>query len=84
MRSRQDRSNLINGRQLRAARALAGLSQKALGDAVGVSERAVRGWEAKGDLRPVGPPNDIRVEQILRGLGIEVFSEPSPGVRLIC
>ena len=82
MRLGKRRTNLISGRQLRAARALAGLSQKALGEAVGVSERAVRGWEARGDNRPVGAPNDVRVEQALRGLGIEVFSDPWPGVLL--
>jgi len=32
---------------------------------------------------PIGAPNHKRVEQILRGLEVEVFSEPSPGVRLI-
>ncbi len=83
MSSWKIRTHLVNGRQLRAARALAGLSQKALGEAAGVSERAVRGWEARGDSSPVGAPNDMRVEHVLRGLGIEVFSDPSPGVRLI-
>jgi len=83
MSSWKVRTHLVNGRQLRAARALAGLSQKALGEAVGVSERAVREWEAKEDVRPVGPPNDLRVEKALRGLGVELFSTPTPGVRLL-
>ena len=42
-------SNIITGRQLRAARILAGLTQKQLAKAVGVHERAARYWELKED-----------------------------------
>jgi len=38
-------SNIVTGRQLRAARILAGLTQKQLAQAVGVHERAARYWE---------------------------------------
>jgi transcriptional regulator with XRE-family HTH domain len=41
-------SNIISGRQLRAARTLAGLTQKQLAKAVGVHERAARYWGAEG------------------------------------
>ena len=40
-------SNIVTGRQLRAARILAGLTQKQLAKAVGVHERAARYWELK-------------------------------------
>jgi transcriptional regulator with XRE-family HTH domain len=76
-------ANLMSGRQLRAARALAGPSQKDLANLVGASERAVRAWESRKDHRPISAPNDSRVEKALLGIGVEVFSSPSPGVRLI-
>ena len=44
-------SNIITGRQLRAARILAGLTQKQLAQAVGVHERAARYWELKETKR---------------------------------
>jgi transcriptional regulator with XRE-family HTH domain len=48
-------SNIMAGRQLRAARILAGLTQKQLAQAVGVHERAARYWELKGDKPPSSP-----------------------------
>ena len=45
--------NLVSSRQLRAARALAGLTQKTLGDAIGVTERAVGSWERSKDTNPM-------------------------------
>jgi transcriptional regulator with XRE-family HTH domain len=44
-------SNIITGRQLRAARILAGLTQRQLAQAVGVHERAARYWELKENKR---------------------------------
>ena len=44
--------NLASGLQLRAARALAGMSQADLAAALGVNERAVRFWEPKRDRKP--------------------------------
>ena len=43
------RMNRITGRQLRAARVLAGLTQRMLG----LNERVVRFWERKHDRRGV-------------------------------
>ncbi len=54
--------NLITGRQLLAARVLAGLTQRTLGAALGLDERAVRFWDRKHDRRPTGVPNDARIE----------------------
>ena len=74
--------NLVTGRQLRAARVLAGLTQRTLGAALGVDERAVRFWERKHDRRPTGAPNDARIEQALLDRGVVIFHEPTPGARL--
>lgn len=74
--------NLITGRQLRAARVLAGMTQKSLGAAVGVDERAVRYWERKHDRRPTSAPNDARIEQALLKRGVILFADPTPGARV--
>ena len=74
--------NLVNGRQLRAARVLAGLTQRTLGAALGLNERSIRFWERKHDRRPTGAPNDKLIEQALLAHGVILFSEPTPGARL--
>ena len=74
--------NLATGRQLRAARVLAGLTQRTLGAALGVDERAVRFWERKHDRKPTGSPNDRRIEQCLLEHGVILFAEPTAGARL--
>ncbi len=76
-------ANLVTGRQLRAARVLAGLTQRTLGAALGVDERAVRFWERKHDRRPTGSPNDRRIEQCLLEHGVILFAEPTAGARLV-
>jgi DNA-binding XRE family transcriptional regulator len=75
--------NLVTGRQLRAARVLAGITQRQLAQAVGVHERAVRYWELKDNESPTataGTPELI--EAVLRNHGVIVFSSPTPGARL--
>ena len=74
--------NLCTGRQLRAARVLAGLTQRTLGAALGVDERAVRFWERKHDRRSTSAPNDARIEEALLDHGVILFAEPTPGARL--
>lgn len=74
--------NLVTGRQLRAARVLAGLTQKGLGEAIGVNERAVRFWERRHEKRPTGAPHDVRIEQALLEHGVVLFAEPTPGARV--
>jgi DNA-binding XRE family transcriptional regulator len=62
-------SNIVSGRQLRAARILAGLTQKQLAQAVGVHERAARYWELKEDKPPTTTCYHLeRIEAALRGL----------------
>jgi transcriptional regulator with XRE-family HTH domain len=76
--------NIVTGRQLRAARILAGLTQKQLAQAAGVHERAARYWELKKNRVPVSAPRSAqRVEAVLRSHGVIVFASPTPGVRLV-
>jgi DNA-binding XRE family transcriptional regulator len=75
-------NNLITGRQLRVARALAGMTQRDLATALDVNERAIRFWERKHDKRPTSAPNDVRIEQALLEHGVILFAEPTPGARL--
>jgi DNA-binding transcriptional regulator YiaG len=70
-------NNLITGRQLRAARALAGMTQRDLATALAVNERAVRFWERKHDKRPTSAPNDVRIEQALLKHGVILFAPKS-------
>jgi len=77
-------SNIITGRQLRAARVLAGLTQKQLAQAVGVHERAARYWELKKNRMPISAPQSLeRVEAVLHSYGVVVFASPTPGARLL-
>jgi transcriptional regulator with XRE-family HTH domain len=70
--------NLINTRQLRAARVLAGLTQRSLGASLGVDERQVRFWERR---IPTNPRKVARIEQALLANGVALFAEPTAGVR---
>jgi transcriptional regulator with XRE-family HTH domain len=77
-------SNIISGRQLRAARVLAGLTQKQLAKAVGVHERAARYWELKENKPPTSTLSLLEeVEVVLLNHGVIVFASPSPGARLV-
>jgi transcriptional regulator with XRE-family HTH domain len=76
-------SNIVTGRQLRAARILAGLTQKQLAQAVGVHERAARYWELKENKLPTSTLDILeKIEAVLRDHGVIVFSTPTAGVRL--
>jgi transcriptional regulator with XRE-family HTH domain len=76
--------NLVSGRQLRAARVLAGLTQAQLAEQVGCHERACRYWEAKGDDRPTSTTSILqKIEAALLANGVVVFREPSPGARIV-
>jgi transcriptional regulator with XRE-family HTH domain len=52
-------SNIITGRQLRAARILPGLTQRQVAMAVGVHERAARYWELKESKAPTSTPSSL-------------------------
>ena len=76
-------SNIVTGRQLRAARTLAGLTQKQLAQAVGVCERAARYWELKNDKAPTSTSSLLeKIEIVLREYGVIAFATPTAGARL--
>ena len=78
------KSNIVSGRQLRAARVLAGLTQRQLSIESGFAARAAKYWEGHGDELPTCTPSSLTaIEQTLRRHGVEVFATPKPGVRLI-
>jgi len=77
-------SNIIIGRQLRAARTMAGLTQRELATKSGFAPRAAKYWEREDNKLPTDVPQSLAaVERILREHGVEVFSTPTPGCRLI-
>ena len=76
-------NNLITGRQLRAARVLAGLTQRSLGAALGVDERQIRFWERRHHSKPSRAWFHARIEEALLEHGVILFAEPSPGARLV-
>jgi transcriptional regulator with XRE-family HTH domain len=76
-------SNITTGRQLRAARILAGLTQRQLAQAVGVHERTARYWELKENKVPTLTRSLLEnVEAVLRDHGVIVFATPTAGARL--
>ena len=77
-------SNIASGRQLRAARTLAGLTQLELSVQAGFAKRACRYWEGRGDNLPTSIPQSLdSIEQVLLRHGVEVFISPTPGCRLV-
>jgi DNA-binding XRE family transcriptional regulator len=76
-------SNIVSGRQLRAARVLAGLTQAQLARQAGFQERACRYWEARGDDPPTTVGSSLaKIEAALGRNGVVVFRDPTPGARL--
>jgi transcriptional regulator with XRE-family HTH domain len=76
-------SNIVTGRQLRAARIFSGLTQQKLAKAVGVHERAVRYWELKENKAPTSTLSLLeKTEAVLRDHGVIVFVTPTAGARL--
>jgi len=76
------KSDIITGRQLRAARALAGLTQRGLGVLIGVDERQIRFMERRRDTRPGGARFHARIQAALFEAGVVFTVDPSPGVRM--
>jgi transcriptional regulator with XRE-family HTH domain len=71
---------LISTRQLKAARALAGLTQRDLGQLLGVDERQIRFWEKR---IPTQSRKRRLLEQALEKAGIECYATPAIGVRCL-
>jgi transcriptional regulator with XRE-family HTH domain len=77
-------SNIASGRQIRAARVLAGLTQAELAKATGHHVRAVRYWEGKEDAEPTCVPITLeRIEEAFLRHGVRLFLTPTPGIRLV-
>jgi hypothetical protein len=77
-------SNIVTGRQLRGARVVAGLTQRQLAIESGFAPRAAKYWEGRDKKLPTSVPQSLAaLERILREHGVEVFSTPTPGCRLI-
>ncbi len=82
--SRATVSNIVSARQLRAARVMAGLTQRQLSIEAGFNPRAAKYWESRADQLPTCVPDTLAVlEKTLRRHGVEVFATPTPGVRVI-
>ena len=76
--------NIVSSRQLRAARALAGVTQAKLSSEAGFGPRAAKYWERWGDEAPTTLPSTLKaIEAVLLRHGVEVFAEPSPGCRIV-
>ena len=65
--------NIVLGGQLRAARILAGLTQRQLPTEAGFNPRACRYWESRGDKLTTHIAAILAtIEQVLRRYGVEV------------
>ena len=77
-------SNIVTGRQLRAARVMAGLTQRQLAVESGFAPRACRYWERRATGMPTGTPDTLTaIEETLRRHGVKVFRDPTPGCCLV-
>ena len=65
-------------RQIRAARALIGWTQKDLGNAIGVDERQIRFWERR---LPTNQTKLLALVEAFKAAGVEFISAPTIGVR---
>lgn len=80
-RIRMGRGQMLQtGRQLKAARMLAGLKQSELARAAGVNVNTVRNMEAKERIGTAWSTRQL--EAALLEHGVELFVKPSLGVRL--
>jgi transcriptional regulator with XRE-family HTH domain len=67
-------SNIVSGRQIRAARMLAGFTQAELARAAGCHPRSVRYWENKGSNPPTNVASTLdSIEQALNRHGVIPF-----------
>ncbi len=70
---------LTTCRQLKAARALAGWTQRDLGVALGVDERQIRFWEKR---IPTHARKRSKIEHAFREAGVEFTAAPNIGVKV--
>ena len=72
--------DLVSCRQLKAARALAGLTQRGLGQVIGVNERQIRFWERR---IPTSAKKRAAILAALEAQGVMLLTEPFIGAFLI-
>ena len=73
----QESGDLVSCRQLKAARALAGLTQRGLGQVIGVDERQIRFWERR---IPTSAKKRAAIVAALEAHGVMLISNPIVGV----
>jgi transcriptional regulator with XRE-family HTH domain len=77
---RMRQNHLVSGEQLKAARILAGLSQKRLAAETGRSLRAITGWESTTGAAPSASRNSVqRIEAALSRHGVALYITPAGG-----
>ena len=75
---------MISGRQIRAARALLGISAKDLANLSGLGWATIQRYEAKDELAAGQTEKVGALKSALEAQGVEFIGDPitSPGVRL--
>ena len=74
---------IATGGQIRAARALLGWSREDLAERAGVHPQTISYWELRAPPKPrQGVTAPERMLAALRSAGVEIASEPRPGVFL--
>ena len=75
---------VISSSQIRAARALLGISAEELGQMADIPHRTIQRFETAGGIPPSRSGTLERVQRALEDAGIEFIGDPvsSPGVRL--
>ncbi len=74
---------LTTGNQLKAARALIGVEQKELAEAVGVNVNTIRSMEAAGTGPIAGRAQNVQaVQRAMEERGVEFLNHGNPGVRI--
>jgi transcriptional regulator with XRE-family HTH domain len=72
---------LRTGRQLAAARALAGLTREELADAAGIASGTIKRLEGSGEVQAQARTIDA-LEKALEDHGVELLGGDQPGVRM--
>lgn len=73
---------IVNGRQLKAARALAGVTQQQLANASGLHVNSVRYLERQDRIAKFGHSANL-ITMALEEFGVRFMDEPTLGVRLL-
>src|SRR6516165_2722725 len=74
---RTRRHCLLSGKQLKAARVLAGLSQQQLATETGRSLRTITGWEAMSGKPTASLKSVQRIEAALHRYGVALYATPA-------